>query len=149
MISRWLWKVNGRRRRWTQPWPISRYFTGIDLEGLRKIRADIPTICLPSMSGDLLLTGTVQVRSSFLVYRATPKIYLDSLERSDSPTIYKDVRTDVRQLSSWRKEGLSLNTQETTKVYPKVSELDTWSENCKWYSSLPLGSVVSLFCESV
>jgi hypothetical protein len=23
------------------------------------------------------------------------------------------------------------------------------SENCKWYSSLPLGAVVSLFCESV
>jgi len=25
----------------------------------------------------------------------------------------------------------------------------TWSENCKWYSSLPLGTVVSLFGESV
>jgi hypothetical protein len=24
-----------------------------------------------------------------------------------------------------------------------------WSENCKWYSSLPLGAVVSLFYESV
>jgi hypothetical protein len=33
-------------------------------------------------------------------------------------------------------------------VYPKVSELAAWSENCKWYSSLPLGAVVSLFCES-
>jgi hypothetical protein len=35
------------------------------------------------------------------------------------------------------------------KVYPKVSGLNDWSENCKWYSSLPLGVVVSLFCESV
>jgi hypothetical protein len=35
------------------------------------------------------------------------------------------------------------------RVYPKVSGLATWSENCKWYSSLPLGAVVSLFCESV
>jgi len=33
-------------------------------------------------------------------------------------------------------------------VYPKVSGLAVWSENCKWYSSLPLG-VVLLFCESV
>jgi hypothetical protein len=33
--------------------------------------------------------------------------------------------------------------------YPKVSGLAAWSENCKWYSSLPLGAVVSLFCESV
>jgi hypothetical protein len=24
-----------------------------------------------------------------------------------------------------------------------------WRENCKWYSSLPLGAVVWLFCESV
>jgi len=34
-------------------------------------------------------------------------------------------------------------------VYPKVSGLACWSENCKWYSSLPLGAVVPLFCGSV
>jgi hypothetical protein len=36
-----------------------------------------------------------------------------------------------------------------TRVYPKVSGLAARSENCKWYSSLPLGVVGSLFCESV
>jgi hypothetical protein len=36
-----------------------------------------------------------------------------------------------------------------TRMYPKVSGLATWSENCKLYRSLPLGAVVSLFCESV
>jgi hypothetical protein len=36
-----------------------------------------------------------------------------------------------------------------TRVYPKVSRLAAWRENCKWYSSLPLDAVVSLFCESV
>jgi len=30
-------------------------------------------------------------------------------------------------------------------VYPKVSELAAWSENCKLYSSLLLGAVVLLF----
>jgi hypothetical protein len=35
------------------------------------------------------------------------------------------------------------------RMYPKVSVLAAWSENCKWYSSQPLGAVVSLFCESV
>jgi hypothetical protein len=35
------------------------------------------------------------------------------------------------------------------RVYPKVSGLVAWSENCKWYSSLPLGAVVSLYYESV
>jgi len=34
-------------------------------------------------------------------------------------------------------------------VYPKVSGLAAWIWNCKWYSSLPLGTVVSLFRESV
>jgi len=34
-------------------------------------------------------------------------------------------------------------------VYPKVSGLAARSENCEWYSSLPLGAIVSLFCESV
>jgi hypothetical protein len=38
---------------------------------------------------------------------------------------------------------------EYMRVYPKVSGLATWSKNCKWYSSLPLGTVVSLLCESV
>jgi L-ribulose-5-phosphate 3-epimerase UlaE len=36
-----------------------------------------------------------------------------------------------------------------TRVYPKVSGLAAWSENYKWYNSLPLGAVVLLFCESV
>jgi hypothetical protein len=33
------------------------------------------------------------------------------------------------------------------EVYPKDSGLAAWSESCKWYSSLPIGAVVSLFCE--
>jgi hypothetical protein len=40
------------------------------------------------------------------------------------------------------------NVWSYTRVYLKVSGLAAWSENCKWYSSLPLGAVVSLFCES-
>jgi hypothetical protein len=36
-----------------------------------------------------------------------------------------------------------------TRVYPKVSGLATWSENWKSYTSLALGAVVSVFCESV
>jgi len=31
----------------------------------------------------------------------------------------------------------------------EVSGLAACSENCKWYSPLPIGAVVSLFCESV
>jgi hypothetical protein len=32
---------------------------------------------------------------------------------------------------------------------PRSSGLATWSKNCKWYTSMPLATVVSLFCESV
>jgi len=36
-----------------------------------------------------------------------------------------------------------------TRVYSKVSGLAALKENCKWYSSLPLGVVVSPLCESL
>jgi hypothetical protein len=38
---------------------------------------------------------------------------------------------------------------EVKRVYSNVFGLADWNENCKWYSSLPLGAVLSLFCESV
>jgi hypothetical protein len=41
------------------------------------------------------------------------------------------------------------NCDKYTRMHPTFSGLAAWSENCKWYSSLPLGGVVSLFCESV
>jgi len=31
-------------------------------------------------------------------------------------------------------------------VCPKVSGLAAWSENCKWYSSLPLVAVALILC---
>jgi len=36
-----------------------------------------------------------------------------------------------------------------TRVYPKVFGLAAWSVNCKWYNSVPLRAVVSLFCGPV
>jgi hypothetical protein len=41
------------------------------------------------------------------------------------------------------------NARKYMRAYPKVSGQAAWSDNYKWFSSLPLGSVVSLFCESV
>jgi hypothetical protein len=42
--------------------------------------------------------------------------------------------------------GVSDPNEVYTRVYPKVSGLAACSENCKWYSFLPLGALVSL-CE--
>jgi len=47
------------------------------------------------------------------------------------------------------KQNLNGTPYHLMRVYPKVSGLAAWSENCKWYSSLPLDAVVSPFCESV
>jgi hypothetical protein len=71
---------------------------------------------------------------------------------------------NVRQTEYWRPENSLLFyrsvNQKRSKgretmggggcrtVYQKFSGLAAWSENCKWYSSLPVGAVVSLFCES-
>jgi len=37
------------------------------------------------------------------------------------------------------------HTNTCTRVYPEVSGLAAWSEDCKWYNSLPPSAVVSLF----
>jgi hypothetical protein len=57
---------------------------------------------------------------------------------------------DFRSALNSEKETYAIYKQQVkhTGVYPEVSGLATWSENCKWYSFLPLGAVVSLFCES-
>jgi hypothetical protein len=43
------------------------------------------------------------------------------------------------------KSALVMTTLAYTRVYPKVSGLTSWSENWKWYSSVPIGAIVSLF----
>jgi hypothetical protein len=58
------------------------------------------------------------------------------------------VVTPCKVAVGWTSETL-VSYHDTTTVYPKVSGLAAWSENYKWYSSLPLAAVVSLFCESV
>jgi len=45
-------------------------------------------------------------------------------------------------------ERIGAAATSVTRMYPKVSGLSAWSDNCKWYTSLPLGAVVSLFCDS-
>jgi hypothetical protein len=36
------------------------------------------------------------------------------------------------------------------RVYPKVSGLAAWSENCKWYSTLPLKcNCIAILCQSI
>jgi hypothetical protein len=56
------------------------------------------------------------------------------------------VRSDTYMRGVMRKYT---RTHARTRVYPKDSGLAARSENCKWWSSLPPGAVVSLFCESV
>jgi hypothetical protein len=48
-----------------------------------------------------------------------------------------------------RAAHLFVGSIKCMSVYPEVSGLAAWRENCKWYSSLPLDAIISLFCKSV
>jgi hypothetical protein len=52
-------------------------------------------------------------------------------------------------MSKLFKQNLAFSRIVNARVYPEVSELAAWSGNSKWYNSLPLDAVVSLFFESV
>jgi hypothetical protein len=72
------------------------------------------------------------------------------IDRTESPWNLKIFTNSLRTnpvRRAWRPHRIE-NTHKHPRVYPKVSGPAAWSENCKWYSSLPLGAVVSLFCES-
>jgi hypothetical protein len=58
------------------------------------------------------------------------------------------VQEPVKQQWSFPRTYTAL-VSHCTRMYPEVSGLTAWSENCKRYSFLPLGAVVSLFRESV
>jgi hypothetical protein len=60
------------------------------------------------------------------------------------PLLNTAYRNRVAMFTSNNKVQCLLNHTLTT-VYPKVSGLATWSEICKWYSSVLLGGVISLF----
>jgi hypothetical protein len=84
------------------------------------------------------------------ICHSNPSVHLDSRASTRSTL------STVREVVGWP-ERSSLEPYQplvllpfcNTRVYPKDSGLAAWSENCKWYSYLPLGAVVSLFCESV
>jgi hypothetical protein len=81
-------------------------------------------------------------------------IYSNTTWSSGKPVLNIWFRKDNERFLAVRQEEFGVEKVHTrararTSVYPKVSGLAAWSENCKWYSFLPLGAVVSLFCESV
>jgi hypothetical protein len=86
-------------------------------------------------------------------------ICTESLEEYTSlPTVYYSLRKGMKNGEELERKSDFLNQEFVfgchlqrlrTRVYPKFSGLAAWSEDCKWYSSLPLSAVVSLFCESV
>jgi hypothetical protein len=63
--------------------------------------------------------------------------------------VYLPVNGSIHTVCVYTETHTHTHTHTQTLMYPKVSGVAAWSENCKWYSSLLLGAVVSLFCESV
>jgi hypothetical protein len=57
-----------------------------------------------------------------------------------SPPSFPKIHSNITfpftpRFSEWSPPFMFSN--QNTRVYPKVSGLAAWSENCKWYSSLP------------
>jgi hypothetical protein len=79
------------------------------------------------------------------------------IQRNQSVFVHPNYRVEMRLPSLYLKHthvhtcarAHTHTYAHYTRVYKKVSGLAAWRENCKWYSSLPLGAVVSLFYESV
>jgi hypothetical protein len=81
-----------------------------------------------------------------------PCIGLIPRPRSPTKCPNRFISSEVRILNrnrQWMAYTLKHDDVCYKRVYLKVSGLAAWGENCKWYSSLPLCAVVSLFCESV
>jgi hypothetical protein len=83
---------------------------------------------------------SLTMRRETLLINSAPCLGLSS--------ICNNGKSNIKSLIRICKTNL-LSAQQTMRVYPKVSRLAAWSKNCKWCSSLSLGAVVSLFCESV
>jgi hypothetical protein len=73
---------------------------------------------------------------------------MSSCSKVSQLLIIKDTVTGIYFVTFNMLENYAISTHYTI-VYPEVSGLIAWSENCKWYSSLPLDVIVSLFYESV
>jgi hypothetical protein len=101
-----------------------------------------PEVSLPCSQESAIGPYSDPHESTFCHYIFT-HFSFPSLFLSDVVCIYLFCFVFLGQLVKW-------DALQYTSVYQKVSGLAAWSENCKWYSSLPLGAVVSsLFCESV
>jgi hypothetical protein len=74
---------------------------------------------------------------------------MESRKSGTFPEIYSHVSTRDDRIPESLAYCNEIGVLATTRVYPEVSGLATWSKNCKWHSSMPLGAVVSLFCELV
>jgi hypothetical protein len=85
--------------------------------------------------------------SDTIRHNKTPASSCDSLYRWNTTTVIQIQFHCSRNVNPFLR--LTTTPWTCTRAYPKVSGLAAWRENWKWYSSLPLGAVVSLFYESV
>jgi hypothetical protein len=75
--------------------------------------------------------------------------YLWVLRRPITEVLYNILIECGTPMKLIRINKIRVKETYSTRMYPKVSKLAAWSENCEWYGSLPLGTAVLLLCESV
>jgi hypothetical protein len=92
------------------------------------------------------MSGTIP---PFLKYASVALCSVETQGQLYFTFTYKNNFEDENFLLKLPVTWLSRLQARYTRVYSKVSALAAWSENCKCYSPLPLGAVVSPFNESV
>jgi hypothetical protein len=154
-----------------QSWPISKYYLDIRLQRLIKtkkpvrtarFRAEFRTRYLRNNSQTFTIAPNLHGRIGWKDdHEGTDK----DAKGGDCCTLQNTV--SVSDWSDWEnpRAGYSLTRINSdwvspeyksvaskvhkfdryTRVYQKVSGLAAWSENCKWYNSLPLGVVYRYF----
>jgi hypothetical protein len=119
---------------WDPPSLLSNGYQGLFTWGSsgREVKLTTHLYLLPRsrMCGAITLMPQYAFKTRCSDKRAQGQLYLLTCSNLDTTSTWNAFLYDMR-------------------VYSKVFGLAAWSENCKWYSSLPLSAVVSLFYESV
>jgi hypothetical protein len=83
------------------------------------------------------------------ILRSSPSTTTGRLDSGDVVWVYRTVTTQFHGMQPTLQQPHSECAKHLRWVYPKVSGLAAWSENCKWYSSATRCSCIAILWASL